>query len=163
MTVDNLLAEFKNTKTFSAESINHIKDDAEIRKLLIQYFKKNKNRDFALHLLERTTEIRNLPYPDGYDMGIDTLMLSSYILGLHQNIEDCLKIWEAKTIDFDTFCGHDIELVLFAGLEETITYLKKNKSEEAESALEYIEECRETSDFKNLTDYFSESNMPWFV
>jgi hypothetical protein len=96
-------------------------------------------------------------------METETLMLSAYLLGLHQNVEDCLKIWKSKTTDFDTYCGFDIQLVVFAGVEKTIEYLKTNKSEESEDALKYIKECQKSGDFDEIEDYFSETELPWFI
>src|SRR5690606_28298021 len=105
MTIDNFLYELENSKPLSLETIDFVQNDREIGKLLVNHFKENKNRDLALKLLEKFSKIRNQPYPNNYDIGSEALMLSAYILGLHHNIEDCLKIWNTKTIDFDTFCG----------------------------------------------------------
>ncbi|RZJ36846.1 MAG: hypothetical protein EOO18_07025 [Chryseobacterium sp.] len=88
-------------------------------------------------------------------------MLACYILGKHNQIKDCLKIWEAKRIDFDTFCYVDIQLVAFAGVQQTIEYLKTQTLEEAKQALEYVIECSEAGDFEDLETYFNET--PWFV
>ncbi|MDQ8015152.1 MAG: hypothetical protein REI96_22085 [Flavobacterium nitrogenifigens] len=163
MSIDNFLYELENSKTLSVETIDFIQTDDEVGRLLVNHFKKNKNRDLALKLLERFSEIRNQPYPNGYDIGIEALMLSAYILGLHQNIEDCLKIWNTKTIDFDTFCGFDIQLVVFAGVTNTIDYLKTLNSNESEDALKYIEECKISGDFNGIEIYFSENQSPWFI
>lgn len=39
-------------------------------------------------------------------------------------IEDCALIWEAKTLDSDSYCAVDIQLVVFAGVDVTIDYLR---------------------------------------
>lgn len=163
MTIENLLEEFENNRSLSIHSIKYIQTDNEIGKKLINHFRKNKNRDFALCLIDNLTEIRNQPYPNGYEMETETLMFSAYLLGLHQNVEDSLKIWKTKTTDFDTYCGFDIQLVVFAGVEKTIEYLKANKTKESEDALEYIEECKQSGDFDEIEEYFSEKEMPWFI
>lgn len=163
MTINNLLSEFENNKSLSIDSIKYIQTNTEIGKELITYFKKNKNRDFALCLIDKFIKIRKEPYPNGYEMGIETLMFSAYLLGLHQNIEDSLKIWNTKTIDFDTFCGFDIQLVVFAGVEKTIEYLKANKNDDAQDALKYIEECKKCGDFDEIESYHSENELPWFI
>lgn len=163
MTIDNFLHELENSKPLSVETIHFVQNDDEIGKLLINHFRENKNRDLALKLLEKFSEIRNQPYPNNYDIGSEALMLSAYILGLHQNIEDCLKIWNTKTIDFDTFCGFDIQLVVFAGVNSTIDYLKTINSDESEDALKYIEECKISGDFEDIENYFSEDQSPWFI
>jgi len=163
MTIDNFLYELENSKPLSLETIDFVQNDREIGKLLVNHFKENKNRDLALKLLEKFSKIRNQPYPNNYDIGSEALMLSAYILGLHQNIEDCLKIWNTKTIDFDTFCGFDIQLVVFAGVNRTIDYLKTINSDESQDALKYIEECKISGDFEDIENYFSENHSPWFV
>nr|WP_294934845.1 hypothetical protein [uncultured Flavobacterium sp.] len=163
MSIDNLIAEFDRNKSFTTESIELIQTNNQIGKRLVQHFRKNKHRDFAVHLLEQLTEIRKQPYPAGNEMDAATLMLSGYILGLHQNVEDSLKIWNTKMTDFDTLCGFDIQLVVFAGVENTVAYLKTQKSKEAEEALSYIDRCEKSGDFDDLEDYFSENELPWFI
>ena len=163
MTAEQLLNEFKENNSLSTATIEYLDTDEKIGKELVFYFRKNKNRDLALHLLEKAIEIRSQPYPNGYDMSGVILMLFSYILGMHKNMEDCLKIWEAKTVDFDTFCLVDIQLVVFAGLEETIAFFKSQESDESKDALKYVEECKEAGDFENIENYFSEVTVPWFV
>jgi len=163
MTIDNFLYELENSKPLSLETIDFVQNDREIGKLLVNHFKENKNRDLALKLLEKFSKIRNQPYPNNYDIGSEALMLSAYILGLHHNIEDCLKIWNTKTIDFDTFCGFDIQLVVFAGVNSTIDYLKTINSDESEDALKYIEECKISGDFEDIENYFAENQSPWFI
>lgn len=74
-----------------------------------------------------------------------------------------MKIGNTKTIDFDTFCAFDIQLVVFAGVNNTIDYLKTKNSDESKDALKYIEECKISGDFDNIENYFSESQSPWFI
>ncbi|WP_347065395.1 hypothetical protein [Flavobacterium sp. WV_118_3] len=163
ITLENLLNEFDTTKSFHLETIKAIGNNDTIGGELVDYFIKNKDRDFALQFVESASEARNQPYPNGYDVGVQTLMLASYILGLHQNVEDCLKIWESKTIDFDTMCGFDIQLVVFAGLEKTIDYLKTQKDEVSEQALKYIEDCKKSGDLDDLDEYYAEGELLWFL
>jgi hypothetical protein len=127
ITLENLLEEFEKTKSFSLETIKTIENDEKIGRKLVDYFIKNKNRDFALQFVKSSTGARSQPYPHGQEIGVETLMLASYILGLHQNVEDCMKIWESKTTDFDTMCGFDIQLIVFTGLQKTIDYLRIQK------------------------------------
>lgn len=54
------------------------------------------------------------------------LMFACHIPGKHNQIEDYLKVREAKRIDFDTFWYVDIQLKAFAGVQETIEYLKNS-------------------------------------
>lgn len=92
MTIDNFLNELETSKILGTETIDFIQNSDEIGNLLVNHFRENKNRNLALKLLEKFSEIRNQPYPNNYDIGCEALMLSAYILCLHQNIED----WEYK-------------------------------------------------------------------
>lgn len=163
MTLQTLLQEFDQTQTFSRETILAIEKHEYIGGELVQYFLENKNREWAYRFLKSAAEIRNEPYPNGYDIGVGALMLAGYILGLHGNIEDCLELWNAKTVDFDTFCAFDIQLVVFGGVAQTIAYLKQQNGETAEKALHYIEECKKAGDFDDLDEYFDRNALPYFI
>lgn len=163
MNAEAIIQEFDQTQTFNRETILAIENHEYIGRELVQYFLENKNREWALGFIKKAVEIRSEPYPKGYDVGAETMMLSGYILGLHQNIEDCLEIWNAKTVDFDTFCAFDIQLVVFAGLEPTIAYLKQQHSEMAEKALQYIQDCKKAGDFDDLDEYYDLNTMPYFI
>ncbi len=158
MTTQKIIDELKQSRNLSKETIQEIEENRNLRLDFVNYFDTNRNRDFALDLLKIFTELRQNP-----NTGIsgDSLMLACYILGKHQQIEDCLKVWEAKRIDFDTYCYVDVQLVVFAGVPETIAYLKTQTSEEARQALEYVVGCSEAGDFDNLEQYFAET--PWYV
>ena len=158
MQTEEIINELKQLGDLSPETIQEIEENRNLRIDLVEYFDKNKNRKFALEFLTLLTKLRQNP-----DIGIsgDSLMLACYILVKHNQIEDCLKVWEAKRIDFDTFCYVDIQLVAFAGVQQTIEYLKTQTSEEAKQALEYVIECSEAGDFEDLETYFNET--PWFV
>lgn len=158
MITEEIIDELKETGKLSKGTIQEIEENRNLRLELVQYFDKNKNRDFVLDLLKILTELRQDP-----NAGIsgDSLMLSCYILGKHNQIEDCLKVWETKRIDFDTYCYVDIQLVPFVGVQETIDYLKTQTSEEARHALEYVVSCSKAGDFDDLENYFTET--PWFV
>ena len=158
MQTEEIINELKQLGDLSLETIQEIEENRILRLELVQYFDNNGNREFVLEFLTLLIKLRQNP-----DIGIsgDSLMLACYILGKHNKIEDCLKVWEAKRIDFDTFCYVDIQLVAFAGVQETIEYLKIQTSEEAKQALKYVVECSEAGDFEDLETYFNE--IPWFV
>lgn len=158
MKAENIIHELKRSRKLKKETITGIEENRDLRLDLLQYFETNKNRDIALDLLNTLSELRL--DPNGGISG-DTLMLACYILGKHGQIEDCLKIWETKRIDFDTYCYIDIQLVPFGGLQKTIEYLGTQTSEEAKSALEYVISCSDAGDFDDLERYFRET--PWFI
>jgi hypothetical protein len=87
----------------------------------------------------------------------------SVIFNHRVHIEDCLRIWNAKTTDFDTFCYIDIQLVPFAGLDETINFLKAINTNEAKDALKYLLDCKKSGDFDNLDGYYAKDSLPWYV
>lgn len=158
MQTDKIINELNQTGNLSKETISEIEENRTLRLDIVQYFDENKNREFVINFLNILTELRR-----NQDVGIsgDSLMLACLILGKHKQIEDCLKIWETKQIDFDTHCYIDIQLVPFAGVHETIEYLKSQNSKEAKDALEYVIGCSKAGDFDDLGNYFNET--PWFV
>jgi len=160
MIINKILDSFHEERTINAETVNTIQNNKVLRKDLIDYFRQNQDREFALALLDKFISIRKSP--DGV-MPFEDLMLACYILGLHNHIEDCLKIWEAKTTDFDTYCGLDIQLIGFAGIKETIDFLKKQSAQTELDPLEYVTGCYKGGDFDDLAEYFSPNKSPWFL
>lgn len=90
-------------------------------------------------------------------------MYACYLLGLNKKIEDSLLIWKAKNIDFDTYCGIDVQLKVFAGIDKTINYLYSLNTEESLKAASYLEECNETGDFDDIENYYSKEQLPWWI
>ena len=86
----------------------------------------------------------------GEVMTTDELKFAAYPLALNNDLRDVLLLWQTKEIDFDTHCGFDIQLVVFAGPSAMISYLRTQTSVEAEVALAYIEECDAAGDFDSL-------------
>jgi hypothetical protein len=160
MQTQDLLANYHNTKTISDHGISHIQKNRELRSELCKYFRTNQDRTFAVDLLNSLIERRKAPEAQ---ISIENLMLGCYVIGLHQQIEDCLLIWKAKNVDFDAYCGVDIQLMAFAGILPTIDYLKTVNSNEAAEALEYFQGCLEEGDFDNLETYFSPDNLLWWI
>lgn len=73
-------------------------------------------------------------------------------LMLHQlgDFEDVLPMWRAKHISMDTGCAMDIEYLVGAGVEATLSYLDALDDEEAPHCAEYIRECASTGHFRSL-------------
>ena len=86
----------------------------------------------------------------------DEIRLSAFMLYKIGNVEHAPLLWDAKQANFDTFCGLDVQLLVGAGVEETLDYLKSIGSDEAQGAASYIEGCRGTGDFKHLDRYAEE-------
>src|SRR5687768_5891680 len=128
MDIETLLEKYNTRHNFSDEEISAIRTEPTLRASLVNYFRVNRNRAFALALLDTFIELRKDPVNE---VSIDDLMLASFILGMHEKVEDSLKIWEAKRVDFDTYCGVDIQLVPFAGVDETVSFLQTRNDDEA--------------------------------
>lgn len=160
MTIEKILENFHKAKTISDETIDSIQNDNELRIAFVNHFRQHKDREFVLALLDTFISIRQ--DPNG-EMPAENLMFACYIVGLHNQIEDSLKIWEAKNADFDTYCGLDIQLVPFAGVKETIEFLSKQTNEEGKKAFEYVNKCSQCGDFDDLEEYFSKDALPWWI
>ena len=160
MNVQILLEDFHKTGSLSEEVIYIIQNDQTLRVELIQHFRQHQNRHFALYLLNTFITVRR--DPEGI-MPFEDLMFACYLLGLHQQVEDCLKIWEVKRIDFDTYCGLDIQLVPFAGVNKTLAFLKEQTTVEGEEAYEHIKACFKAGDFDTQDEYYSKETLPWYI
>ena len=158
MDTETLLENFKTRHSFSDNEISAIQTDRTLRAGLVNYFKVNRDRTFALALLDTFTELRKDPKNE---VSIDDLMLAGFILGMHGQVEDSLKIWEAKRVDFDTYCGVDIQLVPFAGVDETVSFLQTQNDDEAKEALKYVLACSNAGNFDDLEEYYNET--PWWI
>ncbi len=161
MDIKTILEDFHKDKIISEETIDSIQNNKELKISLINYFSQHKDREFILTLLDTFIAIRQESING--EMPATDLMFACYLLGLHNQIDDCLKIWEAKNADFDTYCGLDIQLVPFAGVKETIEFLSKQTTEEGKKAFEYVNKCSECGDFDNLEVYFSKETLPWWI
>ena len=160
MNLQEIIKVFDETLEISLESIIEFQTKDELRKDLLGYFKSNKNRKFALGLLDEFSKLRR---SENGIVSIEDLMLAAYVLGQHNHIEDSFEIWKVKCIDFDTYCGVDIQLMVFAGVAKTKEYLETAGYADAISAMEYISECDKCGDFDHLDEYFSHNKLPWFV
>jgi hypothetical protein len=158
MNLQTLLQSFKTSHTFSDDAIIAIRTDDTLRADLVQHFRTQRDRPFALALLNRLIELRK---DLSNEISMYDLMLASFLIGRHGQVEDSLKIWEAKRVDFDTFCGVDIQLVPFAGVDKTIAFLQTQADDEAKKALEYVLGCAESGDFDDLEEYYNET--PWWL
>jgi hypothetical protein len=154
MNVEQLIQNVRSNKSLSKDEILAIRNDQQLRADLVNLFQTNPDRRITLALLNEFIELRKDPDSIIY---IEELMLASFLVGMHGHVEDCLKVWEAKNADFDAYCGLDGELILFSGIDETISFLKSQTSDEAQKALEYVTGF----DAEEVSEYFSKT--PWWV
>jgi hypothetical protein len=159
MNKETLILNFRTAQNFSGDEILAICTDRTLRADLIIHFRVHRDRTFALSLLDTFIELRK---DSENEISNDDLMLASFILGMHGQVEDSLKVWEAKRVDFDTYCGVDIQLVPFAGVNKTVSFLRTQNDDEAKEALEYIVACSKAGDFDDLEKYYN-NETPWWL
>lgn len=115
------------------------------------------DRALVIYLLEQEL----LSIEGGWGV-CENLKLCAYLLFKLGHVEDALLIWRAKSTNFDTFCGLDVQLLAGGGVDETIGYLRAVGDPQALEAAEYLEECRATGDFSydyhtSLAGYFRQA------
>jgi hypothetical protein len=66
-------------------------------------------------------------------------------------LEDSLQVWRAKSCNFDTHCGIDVQFVCGAGLEPTKAYLRQVGGDGALDALDYLAKCEAGGDFEGFS------------
>lgn len=86
------------------------------------------------------------------DDASDTLIMKELCVLLFAagQVEDALRIWEAKRASFDAGCGIDVQLLCGAGVEATCRYLAMVDTEASRAALAYLRECEVGGDLDHL-------------
>jgi len=84
-----------------------------------------------------------------------SLLFCAFLLAIRRNLRDVLLIWEAKNVSFDTLCGLDVQLLVLAGPEETMRFLRADGSDAARAAQAYIEQGQAAGDFNDLAGYLA--------
>jgi|LakMenE18May11ns_1017448.scaffolds.fasta_scaffold9860018_3 hypothetical protein len=146
-----LVDEFARDGSLSDLTIDQLIHSHQLRVALYDLLSERPLRDLAIEILKKFILLRRT---DNMTLGYQLLSYAACVLACHGKVEDCLLVWEAKQCDFDAFCALDIQLMMFAGVEETLTFLSAARPEAAEEALEYIESCKEAGDFEELAEYF---------
>jgi hypothetical protein len=80
-------------------------------------------------------EMRAWGADDGY---YENLYLCGFLLYRVGDVADAPLLWEAKAMDFDSFCGFDFQFVLGGGVERTLADLRSGGHADA---AEYLAEC----------------------
>ena len=84
-----------------------------------------------------------------------SLLFCAFLLAIRRELRDVLLIWEAKNVSFDTLCGLDVQLLVLAGPEETLRFLRADGSDAARAALDYVEQGQAAGDFRDLEGYLA--------
>ena len=153
-TVTEVLDQFTADDILTLDLIRLLEGEQNSYPAIVEYFRQRPNRELLLTLLDKLIEYRDRPWGSEDPISVVPMMFVSYLLGLHQQVEDCLRIWDAKTVDFDTYCAFDIQLVVFAGLEKTVTFLKQQDPDDVDDILTYILDCEKGGAFQHLDAYF---------
>lgn len=155
MKASKIIEEFNLNQSLNVGTIeNTYIEDVQLD--LVSYLKEQPNREFALYLLSHSIAKR-----ENENLGLGDLMFASFIVALHKIPKDSLLIWKAKTVDFDTYCGHDIQLIAGGGVDATVEFLNSDGSKEGKDALDYLIGCVKAGDFENIDSYFND--RPWLV
>lgn len=163
MLADELIERFyRDGKSLPEGTCVVVQHDAPLRFDLVKRFTHSPDRSFALALLEAMIERRRRD-DDEDGCPSEDLMFASYLVGMAGHVEDSLRIWEAKEVDFDTHCLVDVKLIVFKGVEETLSYLAEQTNPAAAKARAYIELCKESGDFENIKHYFARDSLPWWI
>ncbi|GEP90651.1 hypothetical protein SAMN05660909_02862 [Chitinophaga terrae (ex Kim and Jung 2007)] len=128
----------------------------EVYSYLLLHFQ----HDFAIAVLNTLTNQRKAQQ---YGPGIEDIMFGCLLVALHRQVEDCLIIWKAKNVDFDAYCGLDIQLVAFMGVAATISFLQTSNDPDASKALAFLLECEEAGEFEELDGYYSGIYNCWWM
>lgn len=159
--IQKFVEDYLNEVEIKIDKLKALLDDDSKRIELLRYLKDNPNREFSIKFLKSIMKSR---FDGDFEIGnVENLMLASYLLGLHKDIQDSLLIWDAKKTDFDSYCGLDVQLVVFCGVKETIEFLNKNDTDKALEAKDYLIKCQNAGDFDEIEDYFSSENLPWWL
>jgi hypothetical protein len=87
----------------------------------------------------------------------ESIRLCGFLLSVLAHVDDVRLLWEAKTTNFDTMCGFDVQFLVGAGVAPTLSYLQAIQKEWAQDAMTYIEESQAAGDFRNLERYREET------
>jgi hypothetical protein len=157
-TIIDIINRFEQTKDINDSDFDLVMN--YFRKDIVDYIRINNNRDFAICVLGKAINQRK---NENAGFTLEDLQFAAYLLAIHKNVVDSLLIYEAKSTDFDTYCGFDIQLTVGGGVQETLNFLVHYENSEAEKAIDNIKGCQKAGDFDDIEDYYSQTNLPWYI
>ena len=89
-------------------------------------------------IAELREQIRREDDEEGDQFLMGLLCAQLFSLGV---VEDSLLVWEAKSCNFDTHLGIDVQYLCGAGLPETKAFLEATGTDDSRAALDYIVSC----------------------
>lgn len=83
----------------------------------------------------------------------ENLYWAGFLLSLVADVEDVHLLWRAKTLDFDTWSGFDVQFLVGAGVSRTLSYLHSLREEWAAAARVHLEQCQQAGDFADMEQH----------
>lgn len=157
METNNFLAEYLINKNRLLPEMKEMIKNPSFRASLYKELNTSFDRKYHSLLCELLKEEMiyraNEDEDDGgeYFEGIYWCSLFLYKIG---KVEDVNILWKAKNIDFDTFCGFDVQFLVGAGVDKTIEYLQSKTDEDSKKALDCILKCKNADDFSYLDKWY---------
>jgi hypothetical protein len=163
----DILTEYETTGQISEAALAHLTDGSDeaaqaAHELYVRY-RQRPNSRFARALLAHLSARYVATYSQSGAATTEGLRLAGYLIGLNQDVRDSLLLWRTKQLTFDTACEFDIQLVAFAGAQQTIACPQTLADPDAAQAVAYLQQCNASGYFDNLADYFSPHNPPYLL
>lgn len=105
------------------------------------------------HPLVQSVQKQEITYHQRIWCILDSIQLCSFMMFQLAHVEDVPLLWQAKQANYDTLLGLDIQLLVGAGVEETLHYLQQVSEGWAVEAASYIQQCQAGGDFEDLEEY----------
>lgn len=138
--VENILLEFKNTKSVTNENFEQLLIDNQRpeRTEFVDFIKNYQDIELSRYLLKTAIAYRKSELGTCGCMCEDLLMFSYFASKNNETIDFDL-IMEAKLADFDTWCGFDGEMIFYTlGYQVTKDYLKANVEKFTQKTVDYF-------------------------
>lgn len=158
MEVSNFLKEYLTNEYKLSPEMKILISNDSFRENLYKIMNSNFQNDFHSLLRELLneemiyrTKADDEDYDGEYFENIYWCSLFLYKIG---SLDDVNILWQAKTIDFDTYCAFDIQFLVGAGLDKTIGYLQSKTDESSKNALQYILDCKKAGAFEDMESWY---------
>lgn len=125
----------------------HVKDTLSQHVNLIRYL-------LSIEMNERSKDQYDddTIYEDTYDY--ECFYWCIFLLSRVGDVTDVKILWKAKYIDFDSSFGVDIQFLVGAGVNNTISFLEHETDQISEKILKYILNCKNCGDFDDLDKWY---------
>lgn len=140
----------------------------EINKYFSHEYAKLIRKMFSIEVKARTVfysydlDFKEIEYDETYDCPT-SIKCCTYLLYSLGNLDDVKSIWNAKCIDFDSYFELDGQLLVGAGVDETIAFMQNDKDEIAELILKDVKRYKEQGAFEDLPYTKWKDNMKKYI